>query len=400
MKKIYYFDNNASTFPSPSVIKAFTSTAHLGNPNNTHHLYGRMGQSLIDKSQKMISKHLDVPYEDIIFTNCASEANNIVIQCIMPYLKTLNNHSKNKNKNKKNEIIISTYEHNCLLSGVRALSTRGFKIVEINPAQDGLMDPAKICTAISPRTIAVMCIHAHNELGILNDISKIAHMVHKKNPRIWVHSDCVQSMGKYHILPRKMGVDSMCWSAHKFNGFKRIGGLYIRNYHKIKENLTPLIYGGVGHDLIGGTPNPSLIYSMAIALSDAHKNRIRKNAIMERMRQEIIDGLIKQKIIFKVLGASNKRYRMPNTLLIAFGMNVPSFCNGILIDYLDKHNIACSIGSACNTTNMYASHVLNAIGAPKEIKHGVIRISLGDLNTLPECRYLIKHLSNGVRMQK
>lgn len=368
---MYYFDNNSTTLIPNNIMKKIQPWISVGNPSNTNHFLGIKAKKKIEQCRKDIAKHFKVQSNNIYFTSGATESNNIAINGLIQNCKG-------------KHIISSAFEHKSVLNTLENLKKKGYKITYVKPNKHGIILPQNVEKAIRKNTCLITVMHSNNELGTLQNIKKISQIA-KKN-KILFHTDATQTVGKYKIDLNN--ITALSFSGHKFCAQKGIGGLYIKNGFK----CVPRTFGGMQEkSLRPGTENVAGIVGLAVALKHAHINRDKKNMKIKKMHEYILNLFDKKDIKYKLLGHPTQRNY--NTMLMAFDIK----CNKKLINYLNNKKICLSIGSACNTSSKYASHVLNSIGASKDIKRGTIRISLSEYNTKMECEYLVDNIINFVK---
>ncbi len=400
-KEEIYLDINATTPMCPEALKALNAWASCGNPSSTSSA-GIEAKMLINQAIEDICKHCNISPKKytVLFTPSASAANSQILQST--------SHAYHDLLNKTPHIITSSIEHKSLLSCASSLEDRGLiELTCIEPDIYGIIDPDLVASAIKPNTAMISIMAVNNELGSKNNIRRIGEIAKKHN--IAFHCDAVQLFGKERIQMAKLGIDAMSVSFHKLYGPKGLGLLIISNNFVDGYQLKscPLIFGTQQQGLLGGTENVALIASGLAALKSTFTRREEKNKKIEHLASMIIDGL-SQKIPLRdsydeekiktiqpyelvILGPprNQKSTYVSNTLLISIVDNKKKFCNIKLKECLAHNNVVVSIGSACNTDNKSASHVLHAIRAPDKIKSGIIRISLGDGNTSTQIKKFI-----------
>jgi len=364
-----YMDNNATTVTAPEVVEAMQAfwTERYANPSSVHRFGGRL-RKVVAGSREQVARLLGASADEIVFTSGGSEANN---QAIRGTLEAM--------AGRKRHIITSRIEHPAVRGVFHYLEKQGYRLTEIPVNRDGDLDLAYLEESITPDTAIVSIMWANNETGVVFPIDKIAEMVKARGAVF--HTDAVQVAGKLSIDVRRIPVDLLSISAHKFHGPKGIGALYIRKGTK----LTPLIIGG--HQEGGkraGTENVTGIVGMGRAAELALDHLGEETDRVRSLRDRLEQGLLKN-----CKGAVvNGKHRLPNTLNISF-----EFIEGesILI-MLDELGISASSGSACTSGSLEPSHVLRAMGIPFTLAHGSIRFSLSRFNTEQEIDYVIENM--------
>lgn len=392
--KLYYFDNNATTYVYDSAVKdEIIKWINCGNPSNNLHIAGIKARQKIDECRQRIAKDLGVDADEILFTGNATEANNIVIQ------GTINEQLK-KHPNETFTIITTNFEHPSVLNVFKHYldlnSPRiNVKIVnirsDINDPYYGGIDPSDIERAIneSPNKVILLSVmYANNETGSIQNIEAIGKIAQKHN--IFFHSDVTQAIGKVIIKPRELHVDAISFSGHKFHAPKGIGCLYV----KLKCDMSGVCFGGEQeNEHRPGTENVAFIAGLALALEKVHVNRDKKTAELHRLRKYIKKQLEDNNIIC----IEPKFGVLPNTLLVILkGIDT---CNKSFARELSEKKYICiGVSSACQTKKN--SHVLDAMKIDEVDRDKIIRISLSDYTTDSECEYLVKSLIELVKKHR
>ena len=337
-----YLDNNATTPMDSRVLDAMVVAYRdwFGNPSSLHS-FGREVAGHVDEARQKIAELMGVSAEEIIFTGSGSEADNAALRGIVAA------------SGKKNPHIITTeIEHPAVYVTARALAEcEGARVTYLPVSGDGTLDPDAVRKAIDADTAIVSVMHVNNEVGAIQPIHEIAQICAEKD--VPFHSDCVQSVGRIGVDLGELGVDLASVAAHKFNGPKGIGCLYVRGGTRIK----PFVTGGGQEDgRRAGTHNSPGIVGMARALElavnelDATTEKVR--GLRDRFESAVLAAVPDS----KVNGAGARR--VPNTCNLAF----KGIESEALLIKLDLAGIAASAGSACSTGSATASHVLMAMG--------------------------------------
>lgn len=411
-----YFDNNATTLICQPAMKTHIEWLSCYNASSDSKI-AKPAKVLLEKAQDAILAHCGVSSatHTAIFTSGATESNCLIIKsCVKSYKKKLSE----RGSDLLPHVIASETEHHSIMECLHSLQDSGeIDVSFVGPTIYGNIMAEDVEKEIRPNTCLITVMFANNEIPVVNNISDIGEMAHKR--RIPIHSDCVQIFGKYRIDIKKNNIDAISASAHKFYGPKGIGVLIINNNLIEGYGLTAEIHGSQQHGLRGGTENVAGIASMMVALKTVFVNRKTKNQKLFKLRNTLITKLgklytignyadyldenkDKKDIEIVSLGPpdENKEFILPNTALISIAKNRGKpFCNVELKKLLDSKNFVVSIGSACLTKSDKASHVLTAIGAPPVIKRGVIRISFGDSNTIEEINKFVKVLQLAIDKQ-
>ena len=380
-----YLDNAATTPVRKEVLKAMQPyfDKKYGNASSLHS-FGREARDAIENARKAIAKIINAEPEEIIFTSGGTEADNMAIKEISFEHMRTGNAQKSKISGalrtevaERNEIIISSIEHDAVLESCKTLEKIGFKIKYIGVNNDGIVDPKSIENAITPKTILVSVMHANNEIGTIQPIEEIAKICKVKG--IYFHTDAVQTFCKEKIDVKKMNIDLLSASSHKIYGPKGVGFLFIKK----GTNIQALLDGG-GHEfgLRSGTENVTGIVGFAKAAELASKEMNSENAGLKKLRDKIIQELLK--IEGTILNGS-KTKRLASNVNVSFR----AIEGESILLKLDEKGIAASTGSACSSKSLEPSHVLLALGLPHIAAHGSVRITLGRFNTEKDVDYLI-----------
>lgn len=372
MNKLIYLDNAATTQVDERVVEEMIPffTNQYGNPSSPYE-FGYMARVHIDESKRKIAKLINSNTEEIYFTSGGSESNNWVIRS----LGTPGTH-----------IITSKIEHHSVLRVCEYLENCGVEITYLDVDENGLVNPADIESAIRPNTTLISIMYANNEVGTIQPIQQICEIAHSHN--ILFHTDATQALGHIPIDVENFRIDLLSASAHKLNGPKGVGLLYI---HRSVDEIIPLIYGGAQQDhLRAGTENvPGIVgFGKAAELARLEFNeRFRKckrlsHYFINRVTTEIPDV---------VVNAENVE-RLPGTINLCFG----GIRGEALLRLLEMDGICVSTGSACDSSSREPSHVLKAMGLSDDVANSTIRFSFSHNNTREDIDYTISVLSMAV----
>lgn len=373
-----YMDNNATTMVDPQVVEVMTPffSERYGNPNSIH----KFGTS----SHPAIAKAIDQVYaginaadsDDIIFTSCATESNNWVLQSVWM------DHIVN---GEKNHIVTSEIEHPSVLSTCHFLEQQGVKVTYLPVNEQGIVEAHTVKSFITDKTALVSIMWANNETGMIFPIKAIGDICKEKG--VLFHTDAVQAVGKIPVDVQDVHVDFLSMSAHKFHGPKGIGALYIKD----SQPLSPLMHGGEQmNGRRSGTLNVPYIVGMGKAVELATTDLEAKMASVREKRDRIETALLET--IPDTFTVGDRDNRTPNTILISI-RGVEG--EGMLWD-LNNGEIGASTGSACASEDLEANTVMMAIGADNELAHTGIRLSLSRFTTDEEVEYVIEHFRTAV----
>ena len=366
-----YLDNAATTKMDNRVLEEMLPYLkdNYGNPSSAYKL-GRYNKEKIQEARKEVARILNADLNDIYFTSCGSESDNMALKGIAY-----------GNMDKGRHIITSKIEHPAILDTCKELEREGFEISYVGVNENGIIDIKEIENAIREDTILISIMYANNEIGTVQPIEEIGKIAAKYN--VIFHTDSVQAVGNIEIDVKKLGIDALSLSAHKFYGPKGVGVLYLNSRVKFRKYLNG---GHQENNRRAGTENVAGIIGLAKAMSLAYDNLQEKNNKIIELREYFINEI--QKNIPRVRINGDRKYRLPGNISISFDCVE---ADNVLYE-LDKRKIYISTGSACTTGKIESSHVLKAIGLSDKTAHSTIRISIGKNNTKEEIDYTLKNL--------
>ena len=377
MKRIY-LDHAATTQLDKRVFEKMSPyfLEVYGNANSQHG-YGRDAQKAVDLARDLIAKLIGSKPNEVYFTSGGTESDNWALRGTVKALKDKGNH-----------VIISKIEHAAMLTTAKELEKEGIEVSYIGVDEEGFINLDELKKAIRPTTVLISCMLANNEIGTIEPIKEIVKIA--KEHGILVHTDAVQAMGAMDVNVLDLGVDMLSFSAHKFNGPKGIGALYIKN----GIPMARLISGGhQERTRRGGTTNVPGIVGFAEALKLTKENLEKDVAYVSSLRDRFIQRVLEEIPYVKLNGAKDMSKRLPSNADFSF-----EFIEGESILFsLDMDGIAVSSGSACSSGSLEPSHVLLAIGLSEEIAHGTIRFSFGKENTTEEVDFVVDTLKNTIQ---
>ncbi len=361
-----YMDHGATTPVREEVLEAMLPflREQYGNPSSVH-AKGRAVRSAVENAREKTALALGANTEEIYFTSGGTESNNIALR------------GAAKKQKKPGHIITSVVEHHAVLDVCRDLEKEGHRVTYLPVDSSGLLDPAAVEKAITPETFIISIMAANNEIGTLQPVGEIGAIAAGHN--ILFHTDAVQVTGQLPVDVKKLQVDLLSLSAHKFNGPKGVGALYRRKGVKIDP-----LYRGGGQErkLRPGTENVPGIIGLSRALELSVEEIPRKTKTLQSLRDRLIRGLLK---IDDVVLNGHPEKRLPGNVNVSF-----KYIEGesILLG-LDMQGIAASSGSACSSGSLDPSHVLSAIGLDHHTAHGSIRFTMGWGNSEADLDYVL-----------
>ena len=370
MNNYIYVDNSSTTRLNSHVLSKMMPylTSYYGNASTTYEL-GKISKKAIEFSRANVAKFLNVTPEEIYFTGSGTEADNIAIYGIAM-----------KNKHRGRHIITSKFEHLAVLNTCRKLENEGFDVTYVDIEKNGIIDVNKIKEAIREDTILISIMYVNNEIGTIQEIDEISKIAKEKN--IFFHTDAVQAIP--HMRINASNYDALSLSAHKFNGPKGIGVLYLKKGIEI-ENL--ICGGHQENNLRPGTENVVGIVGLAEAMKLTYEN-LDLNNIKERKLRDYLLSCLKEIPGFILNGDLDKRV---NSNLNFYFEDIDS---EELKLFMEMSNIYVSTGSACNSQVKDISHVLKSIG----VKKSSIRISLSHENNMYEMNKIVYVIKDSVKI--
>ncbi|BFT94396.1 MAG: cysteine desulfurase NifS [Minisyncoccus archaeiphilus] len=375
--KYIYVDHSATTPVDPRVLEVMLPYfgQKYGNYSSLHGL-GREAYFAVEGAREVIAKHLDCHVDEVIFTSGSTESNNLALKGVIGKL------------GQGVHIITTQVEHDSILNPCKQLEKKGVEVTYLPVCKDGTVDPEVVSQAIKDNTVLVSVMYVNNELGSINPIKEIGEAIKKKNSSILFHCDATQAVNYLDCRVSQLGVDMMSISSHKIYGPKGVGLIYIKKGVKLDA-----IQSG-GHQekgLRSGTLNVPGIIGFGKAMDITILERDNNIQKIIKLRDRFVNQV---KIIIPDI--------ILNTVLDKSVCSHANFCfvgaeGESVLMYLDIEGVAVSTGSACASGSLDPSHVLLAIGVPKEIAHSSIRFTFGKNNTEEELNHILEVLPIAVK---
>jgi cysteine desulfurase len=366
-----YFDHNATTPIDPAVVEAMSRalTEDFGNPSSVHH-FGQRAKALLDDARSSVAELLTADPVEVVFTSGGTEADNLAIRGAAEALEPTG----------RRQLIASSIEHEAVLNTLKALGRRGWTVTLLPVDTSGIVSPDALRSVVSRQTAIVSVMHANNEIGTIQPIAELAAIAHEHGALM--HTDAVQSVAKIPVNVRALGVDLLSLSAHKFNGPKGAGALWIKRGTRMVSTMTG---GKHERNRRGGTENVAGIAGLGAAARLARQKMATEGPRLASLRDSL------ENKVLTVSGTAvngSRENRVPNTTNISFdGVEAES-----LLIALDLEGFAVSTGSACSSGTLEPSHVLRAMGLPSHRTQNSIRFSLGAGNTEEQVDRLVAKL--------
>lgn len=370
MKKEIYLDHGATTFVLPEVVEKMTKvmTEDFGNPSSMHRK-GVEAENYLKETAAIIAGTLKVNEKDIFFTSGGTESNNWALAG-----------TALANKRAGNHIITTAVEHAAVLQPLAFLQEQGFRISFIPVDRYGRMDLEKLKAEVCEDTILLSMMYTNNEIGCMEPVEEAIRTVRKIKKDIVVHVDAIQGYGKFQIYPKRLGIDLLAVSGHKFHGPKGVGFLYINPKIKIRPMI---LGGGQQRGMRSGTDNVPGVAGMGVAAKAAYENQEEKLMLVESRKQYFLSMV--KKLDQVIVNSLSWPEGSPYVASVSF----PGVRSEVLLHALEDKGIYVSAGSACSSNKkLPVSSVLQEIGLSQAEAESTLRFSFSRFTTeeeLEEC---------------
>ena len=359
-----YLDHNATTPVAPEVADAMATalSTTFGNPSSLHR-HGQEAKTALDEARAAVARLLGAEPTEIVFTSGGSESDNLAIRGAAVALAG----------GERRHLVASAIEHEAVLQTLKALSKQGWTTTLVRVDASGVVTPEQLAEAITDQTALVSVMHANNEIGTIQPIADLARLAHARGAVF--HTDAVQSVGKLPVDVRALDIDLLSLSAHKLNGPKGVGALWVRRGTRLTSQTTG---GKQERNRRAGTENVPAIVGLGAAARRALDNGSAETDHVAALRDRLERGILAA-VPGTVVNGDPAR-RVPNTCNISFDQVEAE----ALLIALDLDDVAVSTGSACSSGTLEPSHVLRAMGFSPHRTQNSIRFSLGLGNTADE----------------
>ncbi len=363
MNEPLYLDYNATTPIAAEVLESMAPflRQHFGNPSSSHP-YGRRAAEAVANARMAVASLLGAQADEIVFTGCATESNNLALRGVARALRHKGRH-----------IITSSIEHPSVTAPLERLREEAYEVTVLAVDAHARVSPQALQDALRRDTILVSIMHANNEVGTLQPIAELSAIARARG--VLFHTDAAQSVGKLPVSVDALGIDLLTIAGHKFYAPKGIGALYVRR----KTPLLPVLAGAdQEHGLRPGTENVPYIVALGAA-ADLARERLpalsfRLRALQDALYARLTDGIPGLQL------NGHPEHRLPNTLNIS----IPKVSGRRLLAEIPE--IAASVGSACHEAGQAVSGVLAAMGLDADRARGAVRLSLGAATTEDDIR--------------
>jgi len=362
MKAPIYFDYAATTPVDPRVAQKMSeclmAEGNFGNPASRSHKFGWEAEEAVELARQQVADLLHCDPREIVWTSGATESDNLAIKGVAQFYKTRGQH-----------IVTSKIEHKAVLDTCRHLEKEGFEVTYLEPAEDGLITPEQVKSALRDDTTLVSIMHVNNEIGVVNDIAAIGEVC--REAKVFFHVDAAQSAGKVPIDLSQMKIDLMSLSAHKMYGPKGVGILFVSRKPRVR--LEAQMHGG-GHErgMRSGTLATHQLVGMGEACRIAAAEMQEEGTRILKLRERLWNGL---KEMEEVYANGDLDSHVPGIINMSF-----NFVEGESL-IMSLPEIAVSSGSACTSASLEPSYVLRALGMNDELAHSSLRFSIGRFTT-------------------
>ena len=373
-----YADNAATTPLAPEALEAMEPFLKEEYANASGlYSFSRKAKKALQDARESIAACIGAKASEIYFTSGGTESDNWAVKGVAL-----------QNWERRPHIVTSKIEHHAVLNSCKALERVGCTVDYLSPDSEGRISPQSLAEAITPNTVLASVMMANNEIGTIQDIASLSQQAHSQG--IVFHTDAVQAVGHIPVDVDALGVDLLSASAHKFNGPKGVGFLYIRDGIEI----SPFLNGGQQErGRRAGTENVAGIVGMATALQFNVEQMGQTTAKLCRLEQTFIDAL--RSAIPNVVINGDASNHLPGLV----SLSIPGASGEGLLHILDLKGCAVSTGAACNSQSTEISHVLSSIGAPENLSNGTLRASFGRFNEVQDALRIAELIAKFAKIQ-
>jgi cysteine desulfurase len=354
MERLIYLDHAATTPMLPAAIEAMLPflDVEFANPSGSHR-FARRARQRVDEARERIAELAGWAPGGVVFTSGGTEADNALIQGVV--------------RRAGGQAVCPAAEHHAVLASVKAGAHRIVGVLD-----DGSVDLDQLAAAVGPQTAVVSVMAVNNEVGTVTDLAEVAAVVRARAPHAVVHTDAVQAACWLDLAGLARHVDALSLSAHKFGGPKGVGVLMVRQH---VEWAPLLVGGGQERERRSGTHNVAGIVAMEVALAESQRSLVAESARLGALRDRLVDGLAAEAPSMVETVARSRK--VAGSAHVMF----PGIENEAILFLLDEAGLCASAASACASGAMAPSHVLAAMGVPRRLAGGSLRLTLGRTTT-------------------
>lgn len=375
-----YLDNSASTRVDDEVVQAMLPyfSEHYGNGSSTHQ-FGQHAKQAIEDARQQVALLLNAAPAEITFLSGGTESDNLAIKGIAA--------AYTERTQRKGHLITSQFEHPAVLTTCGVLEKEGWRVTYLPVYQAGLVRTEDVQAALTDDTALISIMHANNEIGTIQPLQEIAALIQTRREagqkHLYLHTDAVQSVGKIPVDVKTLGVDLLTFTAHKLHGPKGIGALFVRKGVRLVSQM----HGGHHErDRRAGTESVPLIAGLGKTAELARLHLTERAEHTRRLRDALETGLFER--LSGLSRNGDEHQRVPHIANLNFE-HVEG--EGLQIS-LDLKGVAVSTGSACSSGSQEPSHVLMALGLPRDNSYGSLRFSFSKDNTQEDVDYVLEIL--------
>ncbi|MBL8168471.1 MAG: aminotransferase class V-fold PLP-dependent enzyme [Acidobacteria bacterium] len=375
-----YLDNSASTRVDDEVVQAMLPyfSEHYGNGSSTHQ-FGQHAKQAIEDARQQVALLLNAAPAEITFLSGGTESDNLAIKGIAA--------AYTERTQRKGHLITSQFEHPAVLTTCGVLEKEGWRVTYLPVYQAGLVRTEDVQAALTDDTALISIMHANNEIGTIQPLQEIAALIQTRREagqkHLYLHTDAVQSVGKIPVDVKTLGVDLLTFTAHKLHGPKGIGALFVRKGVRLVSQM----HGGHHErDRRAGTESVPLIAGLGKTAELARLHLTERAEHTRRLRDALETGLFDR--LSGLSRNGDEHQRVPHIANLNFE-HVEG--EGLQIS-LDLKGVAVSTGSACSSGSQEPSHVLMALGLPRDNSYGSLRFSFSKDNTQEDVDYVLEIL--------
>lgn len=354
MERLIYLDHAATTPMLPAAIEAMLPflDVEFANPSGSHR-FARRARQRVDEARERIAELAGWAPGGVVFTSGGTEADNALIQGVV--------------RRAGGQAVCPAAEHHAVLASVEAGAHRIVGVLD-----DGSVDLDQLAAAVGPQTAVVSVMAVNNEVGTVTDLAEVAAVVRARAPHAVVHTDAVQAACWLDLAGLARHVDALSLSAHKFGGPKGVGVLMVRQH---VEWAPLLVGGGQERERRSGTHNVAGIVAMEVALAESQGSLVAESARLGALRDRLVDGLAAEAP--SMVETVARARKVAGSAHVMF----PGIENEAILFLLDEAGLCASAASACASGAMAPSHVLAAMGVPRRLAGGSLRLTLGRTTT-------------------